>query len=385
MKRKVINYLQPRKTQRILSKPGGRYENRGSSGTNDNPFMKSQRYNQTPKRMMNRILPVSSKLDINLLFTGRNRYNYNSKQIVRRNNRPSSIDGELNVFEYLHGLWCNWWLILLSAVLLAILAYWLTSFMPTTYEAYVHLALINPDEPGAMSATNRRFPEVSAMLESGFLFGGAYDSYRDVMIAKMKSRQFSAMFMEEENLLPHLFPDHWDTKRQTWTDKVNAPTLAEAFLLFNKQIRTVNLNVETGMMALRMSWTDPKLVAEWANKYVKRFNSYQKELALGEINGRIAYLKNQLKVTEKIDMEKAIYRLIEAQMEMAMLISAREEFVFNLVDPATIPIQPSGPNKKGNTILGFLAGAMLGVTLVIGRILLRKVIFAVNQYLYRRG
>lgn len=386
MKQKVNNYIPSKKSQRIERRHNSRHKDRGSSVNNQNLRMKNKHYNYNPKRMMNRLISVSPKLDINLLIPGRNRYNYNSKQMVRRtNSKPSGVDGELNIFEYLHGLWGSWWLILLSAVLFAILAYWLTSFMPTTYEAHVHLALINPDEAGGMSAANRRFPEISAMLESGFLLGGAYDSYRDVMIAKMKSRQFSAMFMEEEQLLPHLYPDLWDTKRETWIDKENVPTLPEAFLLFNKQIRTINLNIETGMMALRMTWTDPTLVAEWANKYVKHFNRYQQELALKEITGKITFLKNQLKVTEKIGMEKAIYRLVEAQMEMAMLISVREEFVFNVVDPAAVPLEPSGPNRKGNTILGFFAGTMLGVSLVIGRILLRKVIFAVNQHLYRRG
>ncbi|MFT7245186.1 MAG: hypothetical protein ACI82A_002551 [Candidatus Azotimanducaceae bacterium] len=83
--------------------------------------------------------------------------------------------------------------------------------------------------------------------------------------------------------------------------------------------------------------------------------------------------------SDVVDMEKSIYRLIEAQTAIAMLANSRNEYAIEVIDPATMPFNRFSPAPRRLTVYGFVSGAMLACFFVIGRVLLTGFMTLISQ------
>jgi len=61
------------------------------------------------------------------------------------------------------------------------------------------------------------------------------------------------------------------------------------------------------------------------------------------------------------------YDLIESQTRVSMLADVRDEYVFQVVDPAMVPDEKVAPRRSLIAVLGTLLGGMLGVVIVLVR------------------
>jgi len=193
----------------------------------------------------------------------------------------------------------------------------------------------------------------------------------------LKTREFTDAFIKDEQLLPVLFSDMWDPQKQTWhvKDQKDAPTLRRAYQVFDGNIRTISQDKKTGLITLAIEWKDPEEAARWANLLVERLNQHERQVAIGEAEKSLAYLKNQLNQTSVLEMQQSIYRLIDAQTKNIMLANARDQYALNVIDPAVVPEVPNKPKKKIIVAFGAIAGFLLGAMLafVISSVRKRRV------------
>ena len=66
-------------------------------------------------------------------------------------------------------------------------------------------------------------------------------------------------------------------------------------------------------------------------------------------------------------MQRVFYDLIESQTRISMLADVREEYVFQVVDPAVVPDQRIAPKRSLIAVLGTMLGAMLALVAVLVR------------------
>ena len=90
-------------------------------------------------------------------------------------------------------------------------------------------------------------------------------------IATLKSRAFTERFMREHNLMPILYAEDWDAEAQAWRDPEEAPTLWKAYTRFDN-MRSIEQELESGMVRVSVEWSDPRLAAQWANALVADVN-----------------------------------------------------------------------------------------------------------------
>jgi len=126
-------------------------------------------------------------------------------EISKENNQgPKSsmprLDAGVDIFVYLLALWRAKYFIIGMSVLLGLGAFTYSYSKPELYEAFVRNDLVNIDDPGGVSPDNRRASEVLTLVEHGFVLSTSKDNYLDVMLAKMRSRKFSLMFMDKYNV-----------------------------------------------------------------------------------------------------------------------------------------------------------------------------------------
>ncbi len=233
------------------------------------------------------------------------------------------------------------------------------------YRAEVLLAPATSEKNGGLSALAGQFGDLAAL--AGISVGGG-DKTQEA-IATLKSRTLTEAFIKENNLMPILFEDDWDAGKKAWKkqDPENAPTIWQAYEVFNKNIRTVSADKKSGLVTLAIEWKDPALAAAWANDLVTRVNRQRQKEAIHEAESSIGYLYKQLAKTSSVEVEQAIYRLVEAQTKNIMVAQAREEFAFKVIDPAVAPEKKVKPRRIVITAAGFILGFFMAVTFVFMR------------------
>jgi LPS O-antigen subunit length determinant protein (WzzB/FepE family) len=238
--------------------------------------------------------------------------------------------------------------------------------LPPVYRAEVLLAPAEQEKAEGLGALSGPISDLAAL--AGASLGPAKDKTAE-FIAALKSRAFSVSFIKEQNLMPVLFADSWDKEKKTWKDAANPPTEWSAYERWDKSIRQVNVDRRSGLITLAIEWRDPVRAAKWANELVHQANARLRAEAVDEASRNIAYLEKQLAQTSTVEVQQAIYRLIEAQTKKKMLASTRGEYAFTVIDPAVPPGMKYKPNRTAIVYAGLLLGLVLGVAaaIIVGR------------------
>ena len=234
------------------------------------------------------------------------------------------------------------------------------------YRVEALLAPVAEDSRDGLSALAGRFGGL-ASLAGVDLGGGGGD--KDEAIALLKSRSLTQKFLEDNQLSPVLFADDWDADSGKWhaMDPRDVPTAWDAHQLFDEEIRFVTENPKTGLVTLAIEWTDPVLAKTWADQLVERVNAETRTRAIEEAERSLSYLNKQLEKTAVVELEQAIYSLVESQTKQMMLASVREDYAFKVIDPAAIP-DPDDPVRPRPLLLVFLgsvAGLILGAVIAL--------------------
>lgn len=252
------------------------------------------------------------------------------------------------------------------AVVATLIAVATALMLPPVYRAEALLAPAEQEKAEGLGALAGPIGDLAAL--AGASLGPAKDKTAE-FIAALKSRAFSVSFIKEQNLMPVLFADNWDKEKKTWKDVARPPTEWSAYERWDKGIRQVNVDRRSGLITLAIEWRDPVLAAKWANELVRQANARLRAEAVDEASRNIAYLEKQLAHTSTVEVQQAIYRLIEAQTKKKMLASTRSEYAFTVIDPAVPPGMKYKPNRKAIVSAGLLLGLVLGVAaaIVVGR------------------
>lgn len=189
--------------------------------------------------------------------------------------------------------------------------------------------------------------------------GISKDREKEEALAILRSRSFLSKFIQRRNLIKILF----DKDDFVYTKSKKIPTSQDAYEKFSNDVLSVEETIAKGTIKLKIHWKDPIVGANWANALVTDINSHLRSETIKEKRKRIDYLEKVLTKTEVIQIQKAIYALIQKQIHESMLAATRQNYVFKIIDPA-VPADPDGFVRPRRfliifffTILGLLAGS----------------------------
>jgi uncharacterized protein involved in exopolysaccharide biosynthesis len=168
--------------------------------------------------------------------------------------------------------------------------------------------------------------------------------------AVLASRRLVEEFVTRNNLLPELSRNAREP-----------PTLWRAIEGFRKGVMKVEQDKRNGVTTVMIDWTDPDTAAKWANAVVALANELLRARALADSSRNIEYLNKQIAKTNVLEVQRAMYNLIERETKTLMLANAREEYAFMVVDPAVAPEQRISPKRKLIVMLGLAGGGALGL------------------------
>jgi uncharacterized protein involved in exopolysaccharide biosynthesis len=236
--------------------------------------------------------------------------------------------------------------------------------LPPIYRAEVLLAPVSQDKSEGLSAIASQYGDLAAL--AGINLGASKDKTAE-HIAALKSRSLSVSYIKDANLMPVLFAAKWDTEKKQWKDSADAPTEWKAFKLWDEDIRRVSLDRRTGLVTLIIEWKDSALAAKWANDFTRHVNTRLRTEAVEEAEKSIAYLEKQLPTTTSVEVQQAIYRLIETQTKKKMVASTRDEYAFSTIDPAVKPERRARPWRLAIVVAGTLLGFFGVIVFILTR------------------
>mgnify|MGYP001818211369 CR=1 FL=1 len=286
---------------------------------------------------------------------------------------------EVDLMPYINALIDRRWWLLGAALASALLAALWSYSRPYMYLSAAKVSVVDIEDPGGVSPDDRRASEVLTLVEHGFVMGTTHDNYNDVIRARLASRDFVMRFLDEHNVYRHFYPKKWLAQEQAWEEGFT-PDRGSVLTQFRDNVRFIELDEETDILSVSMTWPDPVVARDWANLYVSSFNEFMRERTMRDVRRKQAYLQQELLSSEVVEIQQSIYRLIEAQTAIAMLASAREEYVLEVIDPAALPYRSFNMSRKKKVLVGAIAGTLLATFGVFAWVLLAGMFQRINAY-----
>ena len=295
---------------------------------------------------------------------------------MRENSAAQYSDDEIDLRELWNIVWSERLLIVIVTAIFALASIVYALIQTDIYRAEAVLAPAEAGQSGSPLAN--QLGGAAALV--GINIGSQGDGRIGTALAIMRSREFIRRFVAEHDAAVPLFAGTWDSstgesgidsaiydvETNEWVNRNSPPSDLQVFRQLSG-ILEINQENTTGLVRVAIRWHDPAQASEWVNQLVQDINRDIKEADIEEANNAIRYLQQQLETTQLVDMQRVFYQLIESQTRITMLADVRDEYVFQVIDPAVVPDQKVAPRRSLIVIVGTLAGGFLTVLFVFLR------------------
>lgn len=257
---------------------------------------------------------------------------------------------------------------ILVGVLLLVCTLCATAFalsLPRQYRATVELMPVSTNSAGGrLAGQSASLSDLTSLI--GISIGGDSDRYESVAV--LESRELTAQYIHDNDLIPLLFPPS-----RSWVGRLARKILPKSRLTLWRatnrfeKIRNVTEDRRTGIYTLSISWRDPVLAAKWANDLVKLTNDFLRAKAIAVSQQHIDYLKQQAAETDVAEVRTAIYAVLESEIKNVMLAKGPGDYALKVIDPAVTPETSNSPQIGVWAAGGFAVGLFLSMVVLFLR------------------
>lgn len=286
---------------------------------------------------------------------------------VMQNHTSLPADDEMNGLLFL--LRKNKWLITSVAIAGTVASFTTSLLVPKKYRATTLVMSVSRHSGsmglGAASSVLSNMGGLASLVG----ISGGMGSSKAQALATLQSAVVTRRYIDENNLLPILFSGKWNPRAKRWRSALpgKVPSLWEGNRYFNKHVRTVFEDPRTGLIRVAITWTNPKLAAQWANGIVATTNSFMRRQAIREADRDIAFLQSEANKASDVQLKAEIYRLMQQEIRDEMVARGERDYALKVIDPAFVPEKPYSPLPLIWAVTGLLCGAALGVGVGIAK------------------
>jgi len=285
---------------------------------------------------------------------------------------------QISVSDLVRVLWQGKFIIVSISALFVAAAIVLALITPNKYRSEVVLAPAT-ELSGARSAGG--IGGLAALTGINLSAGGEHEI---LAISLLGSRGFLVEFVERHGLLPQLMaveswdlrqnelvfnPEVYDVSTNEWVRKAKFPLESKPsdWEIYLEVSRIVKLNKDddSGYIVLSVDHQSPYVAEQWLQLLVEDINQYVRDRDIASANESITFLQKKLSETSASEMKVVFFGLIEEQTKKSMLADVNEDYVFKVVDPPYISLQPISPNRKLLVVLGGFFGGCISILILL--------------------
>ena len=267
----------------------------------------------------------------------------------------------------------NFILASIALVLPVLIAAALAFLLPSYWRAEIELMPVTHQTQGNLGALAAGLGAASIAPGLASLLSGPSGS-EDEAIAVLRSRELFDSYAKANNLLPELFAEDWDESTKSWTvTPDDVPTLRQAYRMFDRKIRTIDLDRRSGIVTLGITWKDRQASVRWAGDLVDLTNQRLREEAISEAGANMNYLTQEMRKVRDVNAQTALMGALasayERQLQEYIFAQGQKDFAFRIIDPPTVPDirERVFPQRVLFIALGVAVGLMLAVIAVLAR------------------
>lgn len=287
----------------------------------------------------------------------------------------ANSESQIDLRELCNILWSERWLLTGFTMIFLIASITYVLLKADIYRAEAVLAPAETRQSGNPLTSQLGGAAALIGIDLGTQDGGRITN----ALAILRSRDFISRFIKSHDILVPLFagewdhahggridPDIYDVNTKEWLLDSGEPTELEAYRAFSENL-LISQDPVSGIVRVAFDWHDPELAAVWVNQMIADINQRIKASDVEEASDAIEYLRSQLETTQLVEMQRVFYQLIETQTRVTMLADVRDEYVFQVIDPAVVSDQKIAPQRMLIIIIGTLVGGMISLMYVFLR------------------
>jgi len=276
--------------------------------------------------------------------------------VVSQPEPPAGL-GEIDLEALLLRLWSRRWLVigLTAAVFLVGVAY---AFLKTPIYRAETVLLLRESKSGF--GLPSKFSQFEGLVDIAGI--GTSSANRQEPLGVLRSRGFARRFLERNQLIDTLAEKaNLRLGAAVSTRAKDASRVVDYFL---RSVISVTEDKRAGLVVVAIELDDPDAAAAWANNVVDQLNDEMRLRALQETDNNIRYLGDQLKRTDIVAIQQSISRLLESEIQKAMLAKGTEEYAFRVIDTAESPVKHAKPRRALILLASLVGGIALSAFVV---------------------
>lgn len=157
-------------------------------------------------------------------------------------------------------------------------------------------------------------------------------------------------------VLPLLYPRHWDAAAGKWKASAKAPELRSAAALLRKEYLNVGEDTKRGLLTVSIEFPSAELSKKLVEAYLNELSRHVRENVLRESEGSRSYLDSlAFEIRDPLIRER-IAALASTEIEKVLMVRSTP---FQVLEPPIVPEKPSKPRKPIILLVSFLLGVFL--------------------------
>src|SRR5215471_5565224 len=258
---------------------------------------------------------------------------------------PVQIDEKLDLVALINLFRDYRWTIALSTLIVGAIATTYAFLATPIYRAEVTVTVVQQKDEGIGSELGGQLSDIANL--AGVSVGSKdEDAYKAVL----GSRHLIQVFIERYGLQPILSGRRAKKPLTLW----------KAGNKFHDEVLFIKEDSRKGTTIVSINWPDAVVAARWANDFLALCNELIRTKALDQARRNVGYLTEQIAKTSSVEVQQALYTLVESETKKLMLANEKTEYAFAVADPAVAPEFRSSPKRTLLLLAGLGLGMFIG-------------------------
>jgi uncharacterized protein involved in exopolysaccharide biosynthesis len=271
--------------------------------------------------------------------------------LMLRQATPVQIDEKLDLVAFIQLFRDYRWTIAISTLIVGSIATTYALLATPIFRAEITVTIVEQKDEGFGSQLGGSLSDIANL--AGVSVGSKDE---DAFKAVLGSRYLIQKFIERYGLQPVL------------SRGAKKPlTLWKAVKQFRENVLFIKDDQRKGTTVVSINYTDPVVAARWANDFLALANELIRTKSLEQAKRNVAYLTDQTGKTTSVEVQRALYTLVESETRKMMLANERTEYAFAVADPAVAPEIRSSPKRTMLLLAGLGLGMFIGFSIAFVR------------------